>query len=85
MATSAQASSTSAKRDRATRTSFCIDAKVALSVEESRLNSKLPLNDNPALLQKKAFAQQMIEGAGFQDFGPALVNQLCETRNLKAP
>jgi hypothetical protein len=83
-ATSAQASSTSAKRDQATLTSSCIDAKVALSVEESRLNSKLPVNDNPALLQQKAFAQQMIEGAGFQNFGLALVNELCETRNLKA-
>lgn len=82
--TSAQASSTAAKGDRATLASSCIDAKVALSVEESRLNSKLPDNDNPALLQQQPFAQQMIEGAGFQNFGPALVNKFCEAPNLEA-
>jgi hypothetical protein len=62
----------------------CLDRSVALSVEESRLTFTLPDNDNPAVLQSKPFAQQMIEGAGFQDFTPRLVEQLCGARSLNA-
>lgn len=83
-ASPAQASSAPAKPGRATLASSCIDDQVALSVEEVRLSSKLADNGNPALLQQKPFAQQMIEGAGFQEFGPALVKKLCKARNLKA-
>ena len=62
----------------------CLDRSVALSVEESRLTFTLPDNDNPAVLQSKPFAQQMIEGAGFQAFTPHLVEQLCDARSLNA-
>ncbi|WP_127504780.1 hypothetical protein [Actinoplanes solisilvae] len=62
----------------------CVDHSVALSVEESRLTFTLPENSDPALLQSKPFARQMIEGAGFQDFTPALVAHLCGARSLKA-
>ena len=82
-ASSAPTSGPSDKSDRATLTASCLDATVALSVEERRLISTLPDNDNPALLQQKPFAQQMIEGAGFQNFGPALVNELCTIRSPK--
>jgi hypothetical protein len=58
-------------------TASCLDPAVALVVEEARLPNTLPDNANPAVLQTKSFAQQMIEGAGFQDFGPAFVNDLC--------
>ena len=64
-------------------TSPCLDPTVALSVEENRLSFTLPDNSNPALLQSTPFSQQMIEGAGFQDFGPSVVNQLCHAPNLK--
>jgi hypothetical protein len=76
----ATAPSASAK----TRTSGCLDPSVPLSVEENRLSSTLPDNDKPAVLQPKPFAQQMIEGGGFQDFTPKLINELCQTPNLKA-
>jgi hypothetical protein len=65
-----------------TASSSCLDLSVALSVEESRLSYTLPENSNPAVLQPTPFAQQMIDGAGFQDFGPAFVNQLCHVPNL---
>jgi hypothetical protein len=55
---------------------------VTLSVEESRLTATLPDNDNPAVLQSEPFAQQMIEGAGFQGFTPEFVAQLCGARSL---
>jgi hypothetical protein len=58
-------------------TASCLDPAVQLVVEEARLPNTLPENSNPAILQTKSFAQQMIEGAGFQDFGPAFVNDLC--------
>jgi hypothetical protein len=58
-------------------TASCLDPTVKLVVEEARLPNTLPDNANPAILQTKSFAQQMIEGAGFQDFGPAFVNDLC--------
>jgi hypothetical protein len=62
----------------------CLDSSVALSVEENRLTFTLPDNDNPAVLQSSPFAVQMIEGAGFEDFGPSFVKELCRTRSLKA-
>jgi hypothetical protein len=62
----------------------CLDRSVPLSVEESRLSFSLPDNANPAVLQSKPFAQQMIEGAGFQGFTPEFVEQLCGARSLKA-
>src|SRR5262245_34203838 len=58
-------------------TASCLDPSVPLAVEEARLPNTLPDNANPAMLQSKSFAQQMIEGAGFQDFGPSFVNELC--------
>jgi hypothetical protein len=61
----------------------CLDPSVALSVEENRLSFTLPDNDNPAVLQSSPFAAQMIEGAGFEDFGPSFVNQLCKAPTLK--
>src|SRR3982751_4917446 len=62
----------------------CLDRSVALSVEESRLTFTLPDNDNPAVLQSKPFAQQMIEGAGFQGFTAGLVEQLCRAGSRSA-
>src|SRR4051812_21995100 len=58
-------------------TASCLDNSVTLVVEEARLPNTLPDNSDPSKLQAKSFAQQMIEGAGFQDFGPAFVNDLC--------
>src|SRR5262245_2189767 len=55
----------------------CLDGTISLSVEENRLGSTLADNSNPAVLQTTSFARQMIEGAGFEGFGPALVNALC--------
>ena len=60
----------------------CLDNTVALSVEESRLGNTLADNGNPAVLQSTSFARQMIEGAGFEGFGPSLVDALCKQRNL---
>jgi hypothetical protein len=62
----------------------CLDSGVSLSVEENRLGFTLPDGDNPAVPQSRTFARQMIEGGGFQDFGPALTRDLCRTRSLKA-
>ncbi|SDY97997.1 hypothetical protein SAMN05444365_104410 [Micromonospora pattaloongensis] len=62
----------------------CRDQSVTLSVEESRLTFTLPDNDNPAVLQSRPFAQQMIDGAGFQGFTPAFVRQLCGAGSLTA-
>ncbi len=71
----------------------CLDNTVPLvsapgvvppAVEETRLGSTLPDNDNPAVLQTQSFARQIIEGGDFQDFGPALVNSLCKVRDLDA-
>jgi len=60
----------------------CLNNAVGLVVEEARLPNTLPNNANPAVLQPTSFAQQMIEGGGFQGFGPAFANQLCSTTNL---
>src|SRR5437764_11337378 len=65
-------------------TAGCLDRSVPLSVEESRLTFTLPDNDNPAVLQSKPFARQMIEGAGFEGFTPGFVRQLCDVRSLAA-
>jgi hypothetical protein len=64
--------------------SECRDSSVPLSVEEARLSSTLPDNDDPSVPQSRTFAQQMIEGGGFQSFGPALSRDLCRTPSLKA-
>ena len=69
---------------RATLTARCLDRGAELSVEEQRLEFRLPRNDNPALAQLKPFARQMIEGGGFERFGPGLVQSLCRTRSLTA-
>jgi hypothetical protein len=61
----------------------CLDNTVTLSVEESRLGNTLADNSNPAVLQTTSFARQMIEGAGFEEFGPSLVNAVCKQRNLE--
>ena len=63
-------------------TAGCLDRGVPLTIEERRLVGTLPRNDDPSRLQAKPFAQQMIEGAGFQRFGPAVVAQLCGARSL---
>jgi len=73
---------TSARAAQAQAPGRCFDPTATLSVEESRLTLRLPRNDNPAALQDKPFAQQMIEGAGFQDFAPHFVDQLCRVRSL---
>jgi len=65
-------------------TAGCLDRSVPLSVEESRLTFTLPDNSNPAVLQSKPFARQMIEGAGFQGFTPEFVTQLCNVRSRTA-
>ncbi|MEU4421723.1 hypothetical protein AB0F81_13950 [Actinoplanes sp. NPDC024001] len=54
----------------------CLDRSVPLSVEESRLTFALP--------GYAPFSQLMIEGAGFQDFTPRLVQQLCGARSREA-
>lgn len=64
-------------------TASCLDPTVPLAVEEARLPNTLPDNSDPAVLQSTSFAQQMIDGAGFQDFGPSVVKQLCKAPNLK--
>jgi hypothetical protein len=78
------AQSVAAAQAEAVLSAPCLDSSVALSVEENRLSFTLPDNDNPAVLQSSPFAVQMIEGAGFEDFGPSFVKELCRTRSLKA-
>ncbi|AWS48852.1 hypothetical protein [Streptosporangium sp. 'caverna'] len=78
LATAGPASSTIA------RGPGCLDSGTPLSVEENRLGFTLPDDDNPAVPQSRTFARQMIEGGGFQDFGPALIRDLCRTKSLKA-
>lgn len=70
--------------DTAALSGACLDPSVPLSVEEARLDATLPRNDDPSRLQAKPFAQQMIDGAGFQRFGPALVRRLCRTNSVDA-
>src|SRR3569833_1937822 len=62
----------------------CAGSTAPLSVEESRLSSVLPDNDDPAIPQPTPFAQQMIKGGGFQDYGPAFTRALCRASSLKA-
>jgi hypothetical protein len=66
------------------RSASCLRAHVQLSVEEGRLTDRLPRNDNPAVLQATPFAQQMIDGAGFQGFAPQLTRMVCGSRNLQS-
>lgn len=68
----------------ATLTGPCLNPTARSTVEEERLSVTLADNADPAKLQAKSFATQMIEGAGFQDYGPQLVDQLCGTRSLDA-
>jgi hypothetical protein len=69
----------------------CLDNTVPLvsptgvvppAFEETRLGNTLPVNGSPAVLQTQSFPRQVIEGADFQDFGPALVDSLCRVRNF---
>lgn len=64
---------------RSVLTAPCLDSSTALSVEENRLTYRLPDNDDPSTLQDEPFAQQMIEGAGFQSFGATFVRALCHS------
>ncbi len=64
-------------------TGTCLNPTVRLTVEEARLNSVLADNGNPAVLQSQSFARQMIDGAGFQQFGPQLVDELCPVPSLR--
>ena len=65
-------------------TAPCLNPAVPLSVEENRLAFKLPDNSNPAVLQRTTFAQQIIEGAGFQRYGPSFVARVCHMSDLKS-
>ncbi len=60
----------------------CLDNSRPLAVEEARLPNTLPDNTDFTKLQSTSFAQQMIEGGGFQDFGPQVVRQLCSANSL---
>lgn len=62
----------------------CLRPHVQLSVEESRLTDRLPRNDDPAKLQSTPFAEQMIDGAGFHNFAPALAWRLCRATDLRS-
>jgi hypothetical protein len=64
-------------------TAPCLNPSVPLVVEEQRLPNTLPDNTNSAVAQSESFAQQMIEGAGFQDFGPDVVEELCKVKTLR--
>jgi hypothetical protein len=75
------AGSASAQRDTGPG---CVNSTAPLSVEEARLSSVLPDNGNPATPQSTPFAQQMIEGGGFQNYGPAFTRDLCRVSSLKA-
>jgi hypothetical protein len=81
---SAVAVGTAPTAAQASGTTGCLDRSVPLSVEESRLTFTLPDNDNPAVLQSKPFARQMIEGAGFDVFTPEFVGQLCRAGSARA-
>lgn len=64
-------------------TGTCLNPTVRLTVEEARLNSRLAKNGNPAVPQAQSFAHQMIDSAGFQHFGPGLVDELCGVTALQ--
>jgi hypothetical protein len=74
----------SAATGSAARSGSCLRSHVPLSVEESRLTDRLPRNDDPAVLQSKPFAQQIIDGAGFQGFAPALTRMVCRAGDLRS-
>ncbi|GAA3732966.1 hypothetical protein [Streptomyces tremellae] len=60
----------------------CAASQAPLSVEESRLSWVLPEDGDAAEAGAEPFSRQMIEGGGFQAYGPALTRALCRTRNL---
>ncbi|GAA4494550.1 hypothetical protein GCM10023191_033950 [Actinoallomurus oryzae] len=62
----------------------CIGSTAPLSVEESRLSWVLPDNDDPSAPQPTSFAEQMIQGGGFQAYGPKFTRLLCRTPSLTA-
>ncbi len=78
-AAGAAARASSAARPRTS----CLRHNVRLSVEERRLSLRLSRNDDPAVLQKKTFAQEMITGAGLQGFGRRLTRLVCQAPNLR--
>ncbi|HEX5995236.1 MAG TPA: hypothetical protein VFY84_08870 [Jiangellales bacterium] len=84
LSVAAVSTATTAAQAHGPGTRGCLDQSITLSVEESRLTFTLPDNANPAVLQSKPFAQQMIEGAGFQGFTPDFVTQLCNAGSLRA-
>jgi hypothetical protein len=61
----------------------CTGSGASLSVEESRLSRVMPDDADPTEPAPAPFAQQMIDGGGFQDYGPAFTRDLCRTPNLK--
>jgi len=65
-------------------TGACLNSAVPLSVEEQRLNRVLPENNNLTIPQSTPIPQQLIEGAGFQDFAPAFISDLCDAHNFRA-
>jgi hypothetical protein len=66
------------------RVASCLRPHAQLSVEESRLSDRLPRNGEPAALQSTTFAQQMIDGAGFQRFAPAFTRRVCRADDLRS-
>lgn len=69
--------------ERATVSASCLRHSRPLSVEEARLDNRLPTNANPALLQRVPFALTMIRGAGFGQVAPILAHRLCRTSSLR--
>lgn len=65
-------------------TGRCLKSTRPLTAEQSRLTWTLPSNRAPSRRQRRSFAQQMISGGGFADFGPRLRDQLCGLRSLTA-
>ena len=66
------------------RAAPCLRPHAQLSVEETRLGGRLPSNDDPTVLQSTTFAEQMIDGAGFQRFAPALTRRVCRATDLRS-
>lgn len=55
----------------------CLDASAPLSVEERRLDARLPDPADPSRLTATSFAQDVIVGGGFEDVAPRLVGMMC--------
>lgn len=62
----------------------CLNTSAPLSVEEQRLGATLPQDGDPSRPQDRPFADQLIDGAGFGGFAPALTRALCRTDALPA-